>query len=113
MDETKTSYEIDHATTDTKMIQGPGDAMPVSASVRVPRSYFVQAFRNKNNKDPNDTDLDAFSQDELTQIRKDVKACTGIMLDDNVIVGVYDDAMPAPTPVTATAGAHPSLKPTP
>src|SRR6185503_982222 len=43
---------------------GPGEATVISASVRVPHSYFVRALRLKNHlpvdKDPDDAALTAF-----------------------------------------------------
>jgi flagellar biosynthesis/type III secretory pathway M-ring protein FliF/YscJ len=67
----------------------------VTASVRVPRSYFVASYKNKNGgKDPDEAALTAFTDQELTHIRQDVKGCTGLTSDDAVIVGAYSDAPP-------------------
>jgi flagellar biosynthesis/type III secretory pathway M-ring protein FliF/YscJ len=92
----KNTFDTDHYKSDTTMKQGPGDATVLAASVRVPRSHFVLAYKVEHGgKDPDEATLQAMAKDELTHIRQDVKACTGIGSDDAIIVGLYDDAMPA------------------
>ena len=103
----KNSFYTDASKTDVYEKQGPGEATVVSATVRFPRSYFVDSYKNKNNgKDPDDATLDAFMTDQLNQIRDQVKGCTGLASDDDVIVGSYNDAPPPPM-VAAAAGGSP------
>jgi flagellar biosynthesis/type III secretory pathway M-ring protein FliF/YscJ len=112
----KSTFETDHYKSDTTLKQGPGDATVVAASVRVPRSHFVQAYRVEHGgKDPDEATLQALAATELTHIRQDVKACTSIASDDAIVVGLYDDAMPTepvadlPTsspPVTSLMRGH-------
>jgi flagellar biosynthesis/type III secretory pathway M-ring protein FliF/YscJ len=77
-------------------VQMPGDAPPVSASVRVPRSYFINVYKDTHKgADPDDASLDALVTDELSKISKDVQLCTGIKTPDAVTVNWYDDAAAA------------------
>jgi flagellar M-ring protein FliF len=73
-------------------IQRPGDAPPASASVRVPRSYFIEMYKDINKgAEPDDTALATLMTKELANIRDDVKQCTGITSDDAVAVNWYSD----------------------
>ncbi|MGD1278094.1 MAG: flagellar M-ring protein FliF C-terminal domain-containing protein [Tepidisphaeraceae bacterium] len=93
--DSKQEFRTDNTQEDTVERQGPGQATVVTASVRVPRSYFVASYKNKNGgKDPDEAALTAFTDQELTHIRQDVKGCTGLTSDDAVIVGAYSDAPP-------------------
>lgn len=104
----ETTYANDHYQDDQEIKQGPGNATVVAASVRVPRSYFVNALKATNGgKDPDDASLTAFTNDELKRIQEDVKACTGLATDDAVVVGTYVDTLPSETPATAQAAVSP------
>jgi|GEM_PF-743130 len=89
----KQTYANEFSHKDTRTIQPPGEAPPVSASVRVPRSYFLAMYKDKNKgADPtSDAALDAVTQTELKQIRQDVMACTGIKDEASVSTSMYDD----------------------
>jgi flagellar biosynthesis/type III secretory pathway M-ring protein FliF/YscJ len=105
----KTQYLVDVPKTEQKVHQGPGDAVPVAAAVRVPRSYFIASYRNANSgKDPDENTLKQYAGDELNVIRKEVKACTMIKDDSQVTVNWYSDAMPA---LGSTPSAAPSSSP--
>jgi flagellar biosynthesis/type III secretory pathway M-ring protein FliF/YscJ len=93
--DSKSEFYTDNSKEDQTIKQGPGEATVVAASVRVPRSYFINQCKLKNNgKDPDDAALTSFTDTELAHIRQDVKACTGIAADDAVVVGSYSDDMP-------------------
>jgi len=60
------------------MKQGPGDATVLAASVRVPRSHFVLAYKVEHGgKDPDEATLQAMAKDELTHIRQTSKPALG------------------------------------
>jgi flagellar biosynthesis/type III secretory pathway M-ring protein FliF/YscJ len=91
-DETKTTYQNLPSMKVLHTIQNPGDAVPVSATVRVPRSYLIQTYKDLHGgADPDDAALDALMKEEFTNIRQEVKDCTGIASDDAVAVNPYDD----------------------
>ncbi len=71
----------------------------VSATVRVPRSYFVSIFKQQNpaGKEPDDAAIQAVATTELASIRKGVKTCVGLKADEDLSVDMYADA-----PVTTT-----------
>jgi flagellar biosynthesis/type III secretory pathway M-ring protein FliF/YscJ len=112
----KDEYATDHEMQDQVIKQGPGDATVVAASVRVPRSYFIEAYKKENDdKDPDDATLAAYTDKELAQIRSEVKGCAVFPSDDALFVGAYTDITPpevpvaqasAASPVTATLGRH-------
>jgi flagellar biosynthesis/type III secretory pathway M-ring protein FliF/YscJ len=116
--ESKATYQNTVASTISHVVQGPGDAPAVSASVRVPRSYFISMYHDiHKGADPDDASLEALIKDELNRIRQDVKSCTGIKSDDAVAVNWYSDggtvatvltpAVPAPTsPLTLLLVSH-------
>ncbi|MGA2231880.1 MAG: flagellar M-ring protein FliF C-terminal domain-containing protein [Tepidisphaeraceae bacterium] len=104
--ESKATYQNTVASTVSHVIQGPGDAPAVSASVRVPRSYFVAIYHDVHKgADPDDAALDATINDELERIRKDVKSCTGIKSDDAVAVNWYSDGGVPPGGLIAAPSA--------
>ena len=78
----------------------------VSASVRVPRSYFVRILKQaKPDREPDDAMIDQLIDHELPKIRNDVKACTYLKSDDMVVVDTYTDLMPANTTAAPTAAS--------
>jgi flagellar biosynthesis/type III secretory pathway M-ring protein FliF/YscJ len=83
-----------------------GDATVVAATVRVPRSYFVNMYRGANPAAPTEvTDalLMPLMDVELANIRNDVIACTGLADEGKVRVSTYWDSLPA---LTGTASAE-------
>jgi flagellar biosynthesis/type III secretory pathway M-ring protein FliF/YscJ len=106
--DSKTMYENDHSKDDITIHQGPGQATVAAASVRVPRSYFVETFKSENDgKDPDETSLEAFTQTEITKIRQSVKAATNITNDDAVFVNSYIDTQPAMATATSAVTSSP------
>jgi flagellar biosynthesis/type III secretory pathway M-ring protein FliF/YscJ len=79
-----------------------------SASVAVPRSYFVKIYMRSNPKltEPSDGLLQPVIDAELDKIRKLVRTTLGIRSDDDVTVASYVDPQPAVMTVgTQTAAA--------
>ena len=67
----------------------------VSASVRVPRSYFVRILKAaKPDKEPDEATISQMIDRELPKIRSDVKACANLKSEDAVVVDTYTDLMP-------------------
>lgn len=108
--ESKTTYENMAGQVTQHTIQLPGEAPPVSASVRVPRAYFIGIYKDTHDgADPDPTQLDAQIKDELDRIRQDVKSCTGITSDDAITVNWYSVAGTLVTaPGAAPAASHSS-----
>jgi flagellar biosynthesis/type III secretory pathway M-ring protein FliF/YscJ len=107
--EDKTKNGVDWGKTDVVMTQGAGNATVQTASVRIPRSYFIQAYKNENGgKDPDDpTVLSTYITTELGQIKNEVKGCAFFPSDDALFVGTYSDVMPPALPVAQPAAASP------
>jgi flagellar biosynthesis/type III secretory pathway M-ring protein FliF/YscJ len=113
--DTKIAFDTLIPTTSTTTRKGPGDFTAQSASIRVPRSHFINAWKIVNpGKDPDEATLSASIEAELANIRKQVKGCTGIENDDGVIVAEYTDApvdasapsMAVPSAVTTTLAGY-------
>jgi flagellar biosynthesis/type III secretory pathway M-ring protein FliF/YscJ len=106
-DKSKTTSEVVIGTHTEHSVQPAGDAKPIAAAVRVPRSYFVEAYKNDHKgSDPDDGALDQEIKDELDRIRQDVKSCTGITADAAVTVNVYSDATPTLSMTEPAANSH-------
>lgn len=77
-----------------------------SASVRVPRSYFLRAWAaaNPGGKEPTEDTIVAMASVEFPKIRKDVVGVTGIADPQGISVEMYYDALPV-TLAGATASA--------
>jgi flagellar biosynthesis/type III secretory pathway M-ring protein FliF/YscJ len=105
--EDKAKMGVDWGKTDTITTQGAGNATVQTASVRIPRSYFIQAYKNENGgKDPDDpTVLATYITTELGQIKNEVKGCAMFPSDDALFVGTYSDLTPPELPVGQPAAA--------
>jgi flagellar biosynthesis/type III secretory pathway M-ring protein FliF/YscJ len=91
--------------TETTQIPAGKDTV-VAATVRVPRSYFVNAYKSTNNgKDPDDAALQTEITSELTSIRTGVKTLLGLKGDDDLSVDMYPDLAVGGTMVMATASS--------
>jgi len=106
----KSEYDTDHGKQDEVIQQGPGDATVLAASVRIPRSYFLAAYKSENGgKDPDDPSaLNAYIETQKVQIRGEVKGCAVFPTEDALFVGSYSDVAPPDLPVsqqTVAAGA--------
>ena len=94
--ETKTKFELKASETVETISTPAGDATPVSASVRVPRSYFVNVLKagKPDAKDPDDTAVQALIKQEMPKIREAVLACAAFKSKEAVTVDTYLDALP-------------------
>ena len=95
--------------TRTTTSKAPGKPTVVSASVRVPRSYLLNALKaiNPDAPTPDGKAIDAYFAAELKTIEKDVRAATGMGEAGEVAVTTFVDAFPtlaagASLPQTAT-----------
>jgi flagellar biosynthesis/type III secretory pathway M-ring protein FliF/YscJ len=102
-----------HTITDTPA----GKPVALSATVRVPLSYFAAAFKVKypSIKEPTDDAIQKFTDAKLDSIRGGVKSIAGLKLDDELSVDSYEDipndlAMAAgtsvPSATLSTVGGH-------
>jgi flagellar biosynthesis/type III secretory pathway M-ring protein FliF/YscJ len=85
-----------------------GGGKAVSASVRVPRSYFVSVLKNGrlDAKEPDEQAIQALIDAELPKIREGVMRCAKLTDKADVSVEAYADVMPvmlAAAPESATA----------
>jgi len=107
-EDTTTEYSVQTGETIQKSRNPAGKETVLSASVAVPRSYFVNIYQRASKKpsaEPDDALLQPVVDAHVPKIRNLVRTTLGIKNDD-VSVEVYDDATPAPVPaVPASAGA--------
>lgn len=88
-----TDYLVDTGHVETKS-WNPGGELPVtSASVLLPRSYFVKIYKRSTNSasDPDAAVLQGFISAELTKMKQVVKGCFTDMPDDALHVECYTD----------------------
>jgi flagellar biosynthesis/type III secretory pathway M-ring protein FliF/YscJ len=112
----QSEFENDHFKKDEVVKQGSGDATLVSASVRIPRTYLIQQYKNEFGKDPDDpTALSTYMAQQLAVIKNSIKGCAPVA-DEALYVSSYSDVLPPPAPVdlqtaassplTGTVGRH-------
>jgi flagellar biosynthesis/type III secretory pathway M-ring protein FliF/YscJ len=91
-------YEVRFGQTHTRTQIPPGKAEVVAATVRVPRSYFVQALRSGSPGDsasePDPAMLDDFMTRQLADMRDEVRRIMAIKSDADVSVFSYNDLIP-------------------
>jgi flagellar biosynthesis/type III secretory pathway M-ring protein FliF/YscJ len=89
-------YIVEVPKTVTQTREVPGRATIKSATVGVPRSYFVKMYKvlNPNDKDVNPATLDDVMAKELARITKQVKAAINLTDDAMVAVDSYVDVNP-------------------
>jgi len=102
----KNDFDTDHGKQDEIIKQGAGTATVASASVRIPRSYFIRTYKVENaGKDPDDpAALNAYINTQLAQIHDEVKGCAIFPSDNDLYVGVFSD-IPQPDLATAPQAA--------
>jgi flagellar biosynthesis/type III secretory pathway M-ring protein FliF/YscJ len=90
-DETKNMVLPNSTDTDTQSL--PGAVTVRSATVRVPRSYFVSILKHgdPNAKEPDDASVQALAKSQLASIGDGVKKCVGLKADDQLSVDMYLD----------------------
>jgi len=105
----KNDFDTDHGKQDEVIKQGAGTATVASASVRIPRSYFIQTYKAENGgKDPDDpATLNAYINTQLAQIHDEVKGCAVFPSDDALYVGAFSDLAQPDLPVAQETAASP------
>ncbi len=105
--DTGTKFQILASEAKSQISTPAGKETVIGASVRVPRSYFVQMWlkKNPNGKEPEDAVLQPLVDMELPKIRNDVKKCTGLKKDDEVSVETYIDVSPLAAMASTTSAS--------
>jgi flagellar M-ring protein FliF len=80
----------------------------LTASVNVPRSYMIQAFKQRSGQDktPTDQELETLITDQLARIRAQVKPLISATNDDQVQVDCFYDVLPAQAEVALAASSN-------
>jgi flagellar biosynthesis/type III secretory pathway M-ring protein FliF/YscJ len=88
-----------------------GSVAVMSASVGLPRSFFVKAYKSQTHadKEPSDAVLGPFIKDELDHCRKLVKACLTLPDETALVVDTYADIVPAASDSPVPAASSVSL----
>lgn len=105
-EETRTSMLGERDKTITDSANTRGDVRSITASVNVPRSYFVAVFKQlQAGKEPGEKDLDPIIAVEEKKIRSQVKPLIAASSDAQVDVSWFYDqaAAPATLPAEATS----------
>lgn len=107
---TNTEFDNEIGVTETTTSDPAGNAKIVGASLRVPRSYFVQVWkqRHPDQPEPSDDDLTKSMKFEFDAMKADVKNLTGIDSDELVSIQDYTELDVAFSPGGATASASAS-----
>jgi flagellar biosynthesis/type III secretory pathway M-ring protein FliF/YscJ len=89
-----------------------GKGTVLSATVRVPHSFFVNAYKDSNPKakDPDEAALQPIITQQLKSIREGVMKCVALKSDEDLSVDIYPDLPTSSTMVMATETA-PSASP--
>lgn len=99
-EETRTSLLGDRDRSVTDVVNTPGVVRRVTASVNIPRSYFVGVFEQLNGgKKPESKDLEPLISEEIRKIRGQVKQLISATSDAQVEVSWFVDAPMASTGV--------------
>jgi flagellar biosynthesis/type III secretory pathway M-ring protein FliF/YscJ len=81
----------------TDSVTPAGKSRVLAATVRVPRSYFVSLYKMMNpaaQSEPDELALAALVEAEIPKVRRDVKSCTAITSDEDIVVDTYHDGLP-------------------
>jgi flagellar biosynthesis/type III secretory pathway M-ring protein FliF/YscJ len=97
----KSENKVDYGNQDQQIYQNAGTGTVQTASVRIPRSYFIQSYKNDNDgKDPDDpTVLQTYITNECETIKKEVEGCAAFPTEDALFVGVYSDQVQPQLPL--------------
>ena len=97
----KNQFKSDYGNQDEVIKQGAGTATVASASVRVPRSYFIQAYKNENGGKESDDPaaLKTYIDAQLQKIHNEVKGCAVFPSDEALVVDMYSDVVQPELPL--------------
>jgi flagellar biosynthesis/type III secretory pathway M-ring protein FliF/YscJ len=95
--ENEVEFELLHSRITQESTIPAGEHKVVAATVRVPRSHFVNIVKlqNPSTTEVNDSTLQPVIMAGLNDIRAAVKKCTALANDEDVDVQVYYDMMPS------------------
>jgi flagellar biosynthesis/type III secretory pathway M-ring protein FliF/YscJ len=91
----------------TKVVtrSGPGEVSVVSASIRVPHSWFVTALKQRADipadKRPDEQTLAKYIEDESENFRKQLRGVAGMPATADVYISDYPDILPPPSSIAA------------
>jgi flagellar biosynthesis/type III secretory pathway M-ring protein FliF/YscJ len=107
VDESDTEFENFAGTKSETLLKPAGDPTVLSAAVRVPRSYFLKAYKTMSGStsEPAVAALQPVIDAESEKIRNEVVGCTAIGDVSKVVVSMYDDS---PSPLLAAATVTPT-----
>lgn len=105
----KTQNLVAYGSSEQKVFRPAGETPAISASVLVPRSFMVNAFKKVtgSDKNPDPTKLETWIAAELQKCKTTVKNCLALATENDVQVDTYIDLMPlggAVTQAAATSG---------
>ena len=104
--EVKNKTDLSYKTEQTNI--PAGDGAVVTASVRVPDSYFRRIWKSRNSASTNEptlADIDAIAKPELADITRTVESATGLKDESAIAVSMYTDLdLPSASGDTASAG---------
>jgi flagellar biosynthesis/type III secretory pathway M-ring protein FliF/YscJ len=84
---------------------GPGEVSVVSASIRVPHSWFVTAFKLQSglpdNQRPDAQALATYVKEESDKFREQLRGVAGMPADAAVYISDYPDILPPPSSIAA------------
>ncbi|HQY89215.1 MAG TPA: hypothetical protein PK402_11195, partial [Tepidisphaeraceae bacterium] len=105
-----TQFDNEIGVTETTTRDPAGNAKIVGASLRVPRSYFVQVWkqRHPDEKEPSEDDLAKNMKFEFDAMKADVKNLTGIDADELVSIQDYTELDAAFAPAGSIGSVAPS-----
>ena len=96
-----------------------GDAKPISATIRVPMSYFIGEFkaRDRSVKEPTYQQLQPIMKEKVEEMKEGVAKCVGLPSVNDVSIAAYVDpvppmsaavasAIPTPTSISYLLGGH-------
>lgn len=114
LEENETEFAAHAGMTHERVYQPGGVPTRISATVNVPRSYFVAIYQrglgggeggdDDEKAAPSDAELQAVYDEHLERIRKQVQPLLASKDAGQVVVDVYPDTQPAGPPVEAGAG---------
>ena len=110
---TESRYDNFPSIVKEQVVEAPGEATPIGAAVRVPRSYLVKAWRAEGDRPadavPTPEEMRQIALAQTDAIRSEVVSCTGMADRSAVSVLLYteiapDDADPPAVEASAVAG---------
>jgi flagellar biosynthesis/type III secretory pathway M-ring protein FliF/YscJ len=102
------TFENHVATAEERYQERYAAADVLSATVRVPRSFFVRLWKTSNPKatgDPDESMVEQIFTQQLPDLIKDVKGCTNIPTENAITVAMYPDEAPVVNAMPAASAS--------